>query len=42
MTLGNMRQNGVRMERRRDLIRAKLLTRPKSGVSRDPAALAIL
>jgi hypothetical protein len=36
MTLGNMRANGVRMERRRDLIRAKLLARPKlSNGGRD-------
>jgi hypothetical protein len=36
MTLGNMRANGVRMERRRDLIRDKLLARPKSGVGGAP------
>jgi hypothetical protein len=32
MTLGNMRANDVRMERRRALIRARLSARPKSGV----------
>jgi hypothetical protein len=31
MTLGNMRSNGVRMERRRDLIRAEMSNDPKFG-----------
>jgi hypothetical protein len=32
MTLGNMRSNGVRTARRRDMIRARLLTHPKSSI----------
>jgi hypothetical protein len=32
MTLDNMRANGVRMARRRDMIRARLLTHPKSSI----------